>query len=77
MAKETEREEIKEETHELEDEEKDELEDEEDEEVDDEEAWNEITLFRLKCHRQIGIIMKGYDVMITAPKGISITGAQT
>ena len=45
MAKETEREEIKEETHELEDEEKDELEDEEDEDV-YEEAWNEITFFR-------------------------------
>jgi len=54
MTKETEREEIKEETHELEDEEKDELEDE-----DDEEAWNEITSFGLKCHRQIGIITKG------------------
>ena len=38
MAKETEREEIKEETHELEDEEKDEIEDEEDEDVDDEET---------------------------------------
>jgi hypothetical protein len=36
MAKETEREEIKEETHELEDEEKDELEDEENEDVDEE-----------------------------------------
>ena len=38
MAKETEREEIKEETHELEDEEQDELDDEEDEDDDDEEA---------------------------------------
>ena len=37
MAKETEREEFKEETHELEDEE-----DEEDEDIDDDEAWNEI-----------------------------------
>jgi hypothetical protein len=36
MAKETEREEIKEETHELEDEEKEELEDEENEDVDEE-----------------------------------------
>jgi len=36
MAKETEREEIKEETHGLEDEEKDELEDEENEDVDEE-----------------------------------------
>jgi hypothetical protein len=36
MAKETEREEIKEETHELEDEDKDELEDEENEDVDEE-----------------------------------------
>jgi hypothetical protein len=36
MAKETEREEIKEETHELEDEDKDELEDDENEDVDEE-----------------------------------------
>ena len=36
MAKETEREEIKDETHELEDEDKDELEDEENEDVDEE-----------------------------------------
>lgn len=43
MAKETEREEIKEETHELEDEEKDEIEDEEDEDVDDEEIWKKNT----------------------------------
>ena len=47
MAKETEREEIKEETHELEDEEKDEFEEEENEDVDDEEEWNEITFFSL------------------------------
>lgn len=38
MAKEVEREEIKEETHELEDEEKDELEDEEEEDANNEEA---------------------------------------
>ena len=37
MAKETEREEIKEETHELEDEENEDV---------DEEAWNKITFFR-------------------------------
>ena len=60
MAKETEREEIKEETHELEDEEKDELEDEEDEEVDDEEAWN--------ASQQIGVIMRRQNKIITASK---------
>jgi len=61
MAKETEKEEIKEETHELEDEEDEELEDEEDEDVDDEEAWNEITFFR-------STVTSRPDVMITAPK---------
>ena len=57
MAKETEREEIKEETHELEDEE-----DEEDEDVDDDEAWNEIT-FK---------IIQFYPVLIPVVKRKSI-----
>ena len=56
---ETEREEIKEETHELED--------EEDEEVDDEEAWNEITFFSLKSSA-VGVIMRRQNKIITASK---------
>ena len=61
MAKETEREEIKEDTHELEDEEKDELEDEENEDV-DEETWNHLLRNREKKKLSVVLLWQSYDL---------------
>jgi len=54
MAKETEREEIKEETHELEDEEQDEL---EEEDLNNEEEWNLILKMIRKCRTSSNLWM--------------------
>ena len=62
MAKETEREEIKEETHELEDEEDEE--DEDDEDIDDDEVWNEIAFKIIQFYPVLIAVVKRKPILL-------------